>query len=35
MDNAVLGEGLAMLMFVGLLACLMLGFPVAFTLGGA
>ncbi|MSP95691.1 MAG: TRAP transporter large permease subunit [Betaproteobacteria bacterium] len=35
MDNAVLGEALAMLMFVGLVACLMLGFPVAFTLGGA
>jgi len=35
MDNAVLGEVLAILMFVGLFAFLMMGFPVAFTLGGA
>jgi tripartite ATP-independent transporter DctM subunit len=35
MDSAVIGEVLALGMFVGLLAALMMGFPVAFTLGGA
>ena len=35
MDSALLGEILALGMFVGLLGFLMLGFPVAFTLGGA
>lgn len=35
MDSAVIGEVLALSMFVGLLVVLMLGFPVAFTLGGA
>ncbi len=35
MDNALIGEALALAMFVGLFVFLMLGFPVAFTLGGA
>lgn len=35
MDSAVIGEILALGMFVGLFVFLMLGFPVAFTLGGA
>ena len=35
MDSALIGEVLAVCMFLGLLAFMMLGFPVAFTLGGA
>lgn len=35
MDSVVIGEVLAVCMFFGLLAFMLLGFPVAFTLGGA
>jgi tripartite ATP-independent transporter DctM subunit len=35
MDSVLIGEILAVTMFFGLLAFLLLGFPVAFTLGGA
>ncbi|MGE3679818.1 MAG: TRAP transporter large permease subunit, partial [Burkholderiales bacterium] len=35
MDSVVIGEILAVCMFFGLLAFMLLGFPVAFTLGGA
>jgi len=34
-DSVVIGEILAVCMFFGLLAFMLLGFPVAFTLGGA
>jgi TRAP-type mannitol/chloroaromatic compound transport system permease large subunit len=34
MDPIVIGEILSVLLFVGIVASLMLGFPVAFTLGG-
>ncbi|MBM3547455.1 MAG: TRAP transporter large permease subunit [Alphaproteobacteria bacterium] len=34
MDPVVLGEILAVCLFAGIVACLMLGFPVAFTLAG-
>lgn len=35
MDSVVIGEILAVCMFIGLLAFMLTGFPVAFTLGGA
>lgn len=35
MDSVVIGEVLAVCMFFGLLGFMLLGFPVAFTLGGA
>lgn len=34
MDPVVLGELMAVALFLGVVVCLMLGFPVAFTLGG-
>ena len=35
MDSVVIGEILAIVMFVGLVGFMLIGFPVAFTLGGA
>ena len=34
MDPVLIGEVLAVLMFVGVIGTLMLGFPVAFSLAG-